>query len=94
VAGIIGIPGRLQLEWVADFARNPRPTSSECADYLRDGEDLVREPFNRLIAERQLVAYRHEGFFRALDTMRDKQALDGMADKANMPWRRHDAGPQ
>jgi multidrug resistance efflux pump len=31
VAGIIGIPGRLQLEWVAAFARNPRPTSSECA---------------------------------------------------------------
>jgi hypothetical protein len=31
VAGIIGIPGRLQLDWVAAFARNPRPTSSECA---------------------------------------------------------------
>jgi hypothetical protein len=31
VAGIIGTPGRLQLEWVAAFARNPRPTSSECA---------------------------------------------------------------
>jgi hypothetical protein len=31
VAGIIGIPGRLQLEWVAAFARNPRATSSECA---------------------------------------------------------------
>jgi glucose-1-phosphate cytidylyltransferase len=67
---------------------------SKIFDYLRDGEDLVREPFNRLIAERQLVAYRHEGFFRALDTMRDKQALDDMADKANMPWRRHDDGPQ
>ena len=35
MAGIIGIPGRLHLEWVAAFARNPRPTSSECA--------LVRE---------------------------------------------------
>jgi len=62
-------------------------------DYIRDGEELVREPFNRLIAERQLVAYRHEGFFRALDTMRDKQALDDMVDKANMPWRRHNGGP-
>ena len=31
MAGIIGTPGRLQLEWVAAFARNPRPTSSECA---------------------------------------------------------------
>jgi hypothetical protein len=31
VAGIIGTPGRLQLERVAAFARNPRPPSSECA---------------------------------------------------------------
>jgi glucose-1-phosphate cytidylyltransferase len=59
-------------------------------DYIREGEELVLEPFNRLIAERQLIAYRHEGFFRAMDTLRDKQALDDMADKANMPWRRLD----
>jgi glucose-1-phosphate cytidylyltransferase len=50
----------------------------------------VLEPFNRLIAERQLIAYRHEGFFRPMDTMRDKQALEDMVDKGNMPWRRHD----
>jgi hypothetical protein len=31
VAGIIGIPGRLQSVQAAAFARNPRPTSSECA---------------------------------------------------------------
>ena len=40
MAGIIGIPGRLQLEWVADFARNPRPTSSECAGV--NGPDFKR----------------------------------------------------
>jgi glucose-1-phosphate cytidylyltransferase len=57
-------------------------------DYIRDGEELVLEPFNRLIAERQLIAYRHEGFFRPMDTMRDKQALEDMVDKGNMPWRR------
>jgi glucose-1-phosphate cytidylyltransferase len=62
-------------------------------DYIRDGEELVLEPFNRLIAERQLIAYRHEGFFRPMDTMRDKQALDDMVDKANMPWRRQDQPP-
>jgi glucose-1-phosphate cytidylyltransferase len=62
-------------------------------DYIRDGEELVLEPFNRLIAERQLIAYRHEGFFRPMDTMRDKQALDDMVDKASMPWRRLDTPP-
>jgi glucose-1-phosphate cytidylyltransferase len=56
-------------------------------DYIRDGEELVVEPFNRLIAERQLIAYRHEGFFRPMDTMRDKQALEDMVDKGQMPWR-------
>ena len=56
-------------------------------DYIRDGEELVIEPFNRLIDERLLVAYRHEGFFRPMDTLRDKQALDDMVDHANMPWR-------
>ena len=59
-------------------------------NYIRDGEDLVLEPFDRLVAERQLIAYRHEGFFRAMDTMRDKQALDDLVDKATMPWRRHE----
>lgn len=63
-------------------------------DYVRDGEDLVYEPFSRLIAERQLIAYRHEGFFRPMDTMRDKQALDEMVDKANMPWRLSNCPPQ
>jgi glucose-1-phosphate cytidylyltransferase len=56
-------------------------------DYIRDGEELVIEPFNRLIAERQLVAYCHQGFFRPMDTLRDKQVLDDMVDKANTPWR-------
>jgi glucose-1-phosphate cytidylyltransferase len=56
-------------------------------DYIRDGEELVLEPFNRLIAERQLIAYRYEGFFRAMDTMRDKQALEDLVDSGNMPWR-------
>jgi glucose-1-phosphate cytidylyltransferase len=56
-------------------------------DYIHDGDDLIFEPFSRLIAERQLIAYRHEGFFRMMDTMRDKQALDDMADRADMPWR-------
>jgi glucose-1-phosphate cytidylyltransferase len=56
-------------------------------DYIREGEELVLEPFNRLIAERQLIAYRYEGFFRAMDTMRDRTALEDMVEKGNMPWR-------
>ena len=67
---------------------------NEIFDYIRDGEELVREPFDRLIAERQLIAYRYEGFFRPMDTLRDKQALDDMVDKANMPWRQQYQPPR
>ena len=39
MAGIIGIPGRLQSVQAAAFARNPRPTSSECALSGERGHD-------------------------------------------------------
>jgi glucose-1-phosphate cytidylyltransferase len=47
----------------------------------------VFEPFNRLIADNQLLAYRYEGFWRAMDTLRDKQLLEDILEKGNMPWR-------
>jgi glucose-1-phosphate cytidylyltransferase len=59
----------------------------EIFDYMREGEELVLEPFQRLIAEDQLLAYRHEGFWRAMDTLRDRQLLEDMIEKGDMPWR-------
>jgi glucose-1-phosphate cytidylyltransferase len=56
-------------------------------DYIRDGEELVLEPFNRLIAERQLLANKYEGFWRAMDTLRDRQVLEEMVERGEMPWR-------
>ena len=56
-------------------------------DYIREGEELVLEPFDRLIEEQQLIAYKHEGFWRAMDTLQDKQILDDMVEKGDMPWR-------
>jgi glucose-1-phosphate cytidylyltransferase len=57
-------------------------------DYMREGEELVLEPFARLIAEDKLMAYKHEGFWRSMDTLRDWQALEDMVEKGNMPWNR------
>ncbi len=48
----------------------------EIFDYIREGEELVRETFQRLIQEKQLVTYRYDGFFAAMDTFKDKQNLD------------------
>jgi glucose-1-phosphate cytidylyltransferase len=54
--------------------------------YLRDGEELVCEPFERLIKEEQLMAYRHDGFYACMDTFKDKQQLDAMYARGDTPW--------
>jgi glucose-1-phosphate cytidylyltransferase len=58
----------------------------EIFDYMREGEELVMEPFHRLIAEDQLLAYKHTGFWRSMDTLRDRQLLEDMVEKGDMPW--------
>jgi glucose-1-phosphate cytidylyltransferase len=60
----------------------------EIFDYMREGEELVAEPFARLIAENQLMAHKHEGFWRSMDTLRDRQILEDMVEQGKMPWRR------
>ena len=56
-------------------------------DYMREGEELVVEPFRRLIEADQLLAYKYTGFWRAMDTLRDRQVLEDMVEHGNMPWR-------
>jgi glucose-1-phosphate cytidylyltransferase len=58
----------------------------EIFGYIREGEDLVSEPFSRLIAEDKLLAYRHEGFWCAMDTLKDRQGLEKLIDGGSMPW--------
>ncbi len=55
-------------------------------DYLKEGEELVEEPFQRLIAERQLVAYRSPCFWQCMDTLSDKRLLDDLNARGNPPW--------
>ena len=59
---------------------------SKIFNYINEGEELVVEPFERMIAEGELIAYRHDGFFRAMDTLRDKQLLEDMVQRGHMPW--------
>lgn len=61
----------------------------EIFDYMHDGEELVLEPFQRLIDAGKLMAYRHDGFWRSMDTLRDRQALEDMVEQGRMPWRAH-----
>jgi glucose-1-phosphate cytidylyltransferase len=56
-------------------------------DFLREGEELVEAPFRRLIDVDQLLAFRHEGFWRPMDSLKDKQVLEDLVEKGTMPWR-------
>jgi len=58
----------------------------EIFDYIEAGEDLVGEPFQRLIARQQLRAFKYDGFFSCMDTFKQKQQLDDMHAVGNTPW--------
>jgi glucose-1-phosphate cytidylyltransferase len=68
-------------------------------DYIEPGEELVEQPFARLIARQELLAYRYDGFFLPMDTIKDRQVLESLHDSGEAPWRqmppgvRADAGP-
>ena len=55
-------------------------------DCLKQGEDLVQEPFRRLIEAQQLVGYRYHGFWACMDTFKDKQRFDDMEARGERPW--------
>jgi glucose-1-phosphate cytidylyltransferase len=55
-------------------------------DYLNDGDELVVEPFQRLIEIDQLTTYRHDGFWAGMDTFKEKQMLDEMHARGTAPW--------
>lgn len=58
----------------------------EIFDYLRPGEELVVEPFQRLIEKRQLLAVPHDGFWHSMDTFKDKIRLDELVSRGPAPW--------
>jgi glucose-1-phosphate cytidylyltransferase len=53
---------------------------------MREGEELVREPFRRLIQTKQIMTYKHRGFWVAMDTFKDKQFLDNLVYQGEAPW--------
>lgn len=58
----------------------------EIFNYIRDGEELVEEPFRRLIAENQLIAWPHDGFWACMDTFKEWQELEEMFAGGQAPW--------
>jgi glucose-1-phosphate cytidylyltransferase len=54
--------------------------------YIHPGEELVREPFQRLIDQGSLLAHRYNGFWQCMDTFKDKQHLEEL-NQSTAPWK-------
>ncbi len=84
---------------VSEFNEKPQATAGrisggffvcrrEIFDYLDERDDLMfeQEPMNRLVADRQLVLYQHDGFWQPMDTSREYQLLNSLYESGNAPW--------
>jgi glucose-1-phosphate cytidylyltransferase len=93
--GDLAIDGNLVLK----FAEKPQTGEGwinggffvfqpEVFDYI-DGDEtsLEREPLERLAAEGQLAAFRHEGFWQPMDTLREKELLESLWSSGQAPWK-------
>ena len=58
----------------------------EIFDYIDADDELVEKPFQRLIAERKLLAYRYDGYWQCMDTFKDKITFDRMEARGQCPW--------
>jgi glucose-1-phosphate cytidylyltransferase len=58
----------------------------EIFDYIQEGEELVEQPFKRLIDQRKLLAYNYDGFWVPMDTAKDKAKLDELHASGKPPW--------
>lgn len=86
---------------VTEFNEKPQATGGrisggffvcrrELFDYLDDREDLVfeREPMNRLVDDKQMSLYEHDGFWQPMDTSREYQLLNSLYVDGKAPWLR------
>lgn len=56
-------------------------------DYMKAGEELVEQPFERLLQKNKLLSYKYDGFWKPMDTFKDKKSFDAMYQSGNTPWR-------
>lgn len=59
---------------------------NEIFQHIRSGEELVRQPFQRLIEKEALLAYKYSGFWQCMDTFKDKQRLEEL-NQGSAPWK-------
>ncbi|MFM7318062.1 MAG: glucose-1-phosphate cytidylyltransferase [Isosphaeraceae bacterium] len=93
--GLIDVADNNQVK---NFAEKPRAEGWASAgyfvfdrrvlDYLDDSNCMLeREPLEKLAADGQLMVYRHDDFFVAMDTFREYQLLNDMWNSGQAPWK-------
>jgi glucose-1-phosphate cytidylyltransferase len=55
-------------------------------DYIGEKEELVGEPFRRLIEQKELIGYPYDGFWASMETFKDKQQLENLYGSGSAPW--------
>ena len=59
----------------------------EVIDYISgDGDMLENEPFEKMVLDRQLAAFKHYGFWQCMDSMKDRNYLEELIAKGKAPW--------
>lgn len=58
----------------------------EIFDYIKEGEELVEQPFERLIQDQQLIAQKNPGYWACMDTFKDRQVLEELFTRGRAPW--------
>jgi glucose-1-phosphate cytidylyltransferase len=93
--------GHIELdgELVTEFSEKPQAHEGwingaffvlepQVLDYIEgDDTEWEREPLERLAADGELMAYRHEGFWQCMDTLRERKLLEQLWDSGHAPWK-------
>ena len=93
--------GHIELEGdvVSEFSEKPQAREGwingaffvleqEVLDYIEGDEtEWEKEPLERLAADGQLMAYRHDGFWQCMDTLRERKLLEQLWDSGSAPWK-------
>jgi glucose-1-phosphate cytidylyltransferase len=58
----------------------------EIFDYINEGEELVHQPFHRLLDEGRLTTYQYDDFWMSMDTFKDRQQLEDIYESGRAPW--------
>lgn len=62
--------------------------NAEVIDYIADDQSILeKQPFQKLVEDRQLVSRKHHGYWQCMDTLRDKEKLEQLWESGAAPWK-------